>query len=65
MILLHRSSDPSEAIITGFLTVLLFYGDGVVSSMLQPPTWRTLIILLLLLLLLLFSPVRLNGVVLN
>jgi hypothetical protein len=32
MILLHRS-DPSEAIIIGFLTILLFYGDGVVSPM--------------------------------
>jgi hypothetical protein len=24
-----------------FLIILLFYGDGVVSPMPQPPTWRT------------------------
>jgi hypothetical protein len=35
------TSDLSEAIITGFLTILLFYGDGVVSPMPQHPTWRT------------------------
>jgi hypothetical protein len=26
--------------LAGFLTILLFYGDGVVSPMPQPPTWR-------------------------
>jgi hypothetical protein len=33
--------DFYEVIIIGFLTILLFYGDGFVSPVPQPPTWRT------------------------
>jgi hypothetical protein len=33
--------DDKISIIIGFLTILLFYGDGVVSPIPQPPTWRT------------------------
>jgi hypothetical protein len=32
--------DDLISIIIGFLKILLFYGDGVVSPMPQPPTWR-------------------------
>jgi hypothetical protein len=38
--------DDLNSIIIGFLTILLFYGDGVVSPMPQPPTWRTRVSLL-------------------
>jgi hypothetical protein len=33
--------DDFISIIIGFLTILLFYGDVVVSPMPQPPIWRT------------------------